>query len=100
MLLPKQVYKMEILKKINLFIKKILIAFIKAYKRIISPFLPNACRFEPTCSQYMIEAIEKHGIIYGLYLGIRRILRCHPWGKSGFDPVPAKKVFFNNKDTD
>jgi putative component of membrane protein insertase Oxa1/YidC/SpoIIIJ protein YidD len=48
----------------------------------------------------MIEAIEKHGIICGLYLGIRRLLRCHPWGKSGFDPVPEKKCFFSKKDTD
>lgn len=90
------------LKKINLFVKNALIAFIKLYKKAISPFLPNACRFEPTCSQYMIEAIEKHGIIYGLYLGIKRLLRCHPWGESGFDPVPPKGVssLKHKKDTD
>lgn len=91
---------MKMLKKVNLFFKSILIGFVKAYKKGISPFLPNACRFQPTCSEYMIEAIEKHGIVYGLYLGIKRLLRCHPWGKSGFDPVPEKKCSFNKKDTD
>jgi len=88
---------MKILQKINLFIKNTLITSVKAYKKLVSPLLPNACRFEPTCSEYMIEALEKHGIICGLYLGIRRVLRCHPWGKSGYDPVPQKN---GKKDTD
>lgn len=68
--------------------KKFLIALLTFYKKGISPYLPHACRYQPTCSEYMSEALEKHGIIKGLYLGIRRILRCHPWGGSGFDPVP------------
>lgn len=58
------------------------------YQRAISPLLPPSCRFMPTCSQYAVEAIRKHGPFYGLYLAIRRILRCHPWGGSGYDPVP------------
>ncbi|MBO4596442.1 MAG: membrane protein insertion efficiency factor YidD [Bacteroidaceae bacterium] len=58
------------------------------YQRAISPFLPPSCRFTPTCSQYAVEAIRKHGPFYGFYLAVRRILRCHPWGGSGYDPVP------------
>ena len=65
---------------------------VRAYKYLISPMLPNACRFEPTCSRYAIEAIETHGALKGIWLGTRRILRCHPitWlgGGSGYDPVP------------
>ena len=72
-------------------IKFIVILSIKIYKSCISPLLPCACRFQPTCSQYMIEAIEEYGIIKGIYLGIKRIFRCHPWGGSGYDPVPRKK---------
>ena len=68
-----------------------LILLIKLYQRLISPFLPGVCRFRPTCSQYMIEALQTHGLFKGLYLGIRRILRCHPWGGSGYDPVPPKE---------
>jgi hypothetical protein len=69
-------------------IKQLLITLVKGYKRYLSPLLPNACRFQPTCSEYMIEAIEKHGILRGLYLGCKRIFRCNPWGNSGYDPVP------------
>ncbi|MGL5937792.1 MAG: membrane protein insertion efficiency factor YidD [Phocaeicola sp.] len=58
------------------------------YRGYISPLTPPSCRFTPTCSAYAIEAIQKHGAIKGLYLTIRRLLRCHPWGGSGFDPVP------------
>jgi len=66
----------------------LLIAPIRFYQRCISPLTPPSCRFTPTCSQYALEAIQKHGPIHGLYLAIRRILRCHPWGGSGYDPVP------------
>lgn len=76
-------------------IRKILITPIKVYKKIISPILPNSCRYVPTCSQYTIEAIEKHGI-FGIPLGVWRILRCNPFAKGGFDPVPDK-LFKNNK---
>ena len=78
------------IKKINKLLVIAITALIDFYKKIISPFLPNACRFEPTCSEYMKEAIQIHGIFKGTYLGIKRILRCHPWGESGFDPVPKK----------
>lgn len=58
------------------------------YKGAISPHLPKSCRFEPTCSTYAIEALRKHGAIRGSWLTIRRLSRCHPWGGSGYDPVP------------
>ena len=76
----------------NATLKKILIApfvlLIKFYQLCISPFTPPTCRFTPTCSQYALEAFPKHGPFKGLYLTVRRILRCHPWGGSGYDPVP------------
>ncbi len=68
-------------------IKKALIQSIRAYKRIISPMLPPSCRFTPSCSQYMVEAIEKYGVIKGALMGIWRLLRCQPFSKGGFDPV-------------
>lgn len=58
------------------------------YKGAISPLTPPSCRFTPSCSTYALEAIRKHGPVKGLYLALRRILRCHPWGGSGYDPVP------------
>ncbi|MBQ7222635.1 MAG: membrane protein insertion efficiency factor YidD [Bacteroidales bacterium] len=61
---------------------------IKFYKLAISPLLGNNCRFTPTCSQYAVEALTKYGIFKGGYLAVRRILRCHPFGGSGYDPVP------------
>jgi len=64
-----------------------LIAIIRLYQVLSSP-LPPSCRFVPSCSQYAIEAIEKHGALKGLYLSIRRILRCHPFSPGGYDPVP------------
>ncbi|MBS7408588.1 MAG: membrane protein insertion efficiency factor YidD [Alloprevotella sp.] len=73
---------------IRRFFVAILIAPIRFYRRFISPLKPACCRFTPTCSQYAIEAIRKHGPIRGLWLAVRRILRCHPWGGSGYDPVP------------
>ncbi len=61
---------------------------IRFYQYAISPFTPASCRFTPTCSQYAKEAIMKHGPLKGAYLALRRLLRCHPWGGSGYDPVP------------
>ena len=61
---------------------------IKFYQVCVSPFTPSACRFTPTCSQYALEAFRKYGPFKGLYLAVRRILRCHHWGGSGYDPVP------------
>lgn len=58
------------------------------YQRFVSPFTPPTCRFTPTCSEYARQAIAKHGPLKGLWLALRRILRCHPWGGSGYDPVP------------
>ena len=66
----------------------LLILPIRLYQLCISPLLPASCRFTPTCSQYAIEAIRRHGPLRGLWLAMRRILRCHPWGGSGYDPVP------------
>ena len=73
-----------------------MIATIKFYQKCLSPVLPNVCRYTPSCSQYFIEALQIHGIIKGCYLGIKRILRCHPWGGSGYDPVPPKNKITNN----
>lgn len=71
-------------------LKKILIFPIKIYQLTISPLLGSRCRYTPTCSHYTVEAIEEWGVIKGGYLGIKRILSCHPWGKWGYDPVPKK----------
>lgn len=67
-----------------------LVFLVKIYQWGISPLLPKNCRYEPTCSHYMVEALQTHGIFKGLWLGIKRIARCHPWGGSGYDPVPKK----------
>lgn len=64
------------------------ILLVRFYQLCISPLKPPTCRFTPTCSQYAIEALRKHGPLKGTYLTVRRILRCHPWGGSGYDPVP------------
>jgi uncharacterized protein len=68
--------------------KKMLIGFVRLYQALLSPWLPNACRYAPTCSQYMIEAVDKYGVVRGGWLGLRRLARCHPWGGHGHDPVP------------
>ena len=75
----------------NKLLRRLAILPIRIYQKIISPLLPGVCRYRPTCSEYMAEAIETHGIVKGLYLGTRRLLRCHPWGGSGYDPVPPKE---------
>ncbi len=69
-------------------LKKLFILPILFYQGAISPFFPSACRYSPTCSEYAKQAIMKHGIFKGFWLGIKRISRCHPWGGSGYDPVP------------
>ena len=69
-------------------IARLLIALLRGYKKYISPHLGHHCRFIPTCSQYAIEAIEKYGALKGGWLAFRRILRCHPFHKGGYDPVP------------
>ena len=72
--------------------KKLLILLVRFYQYVISPILPASCRYTPTCSVYMIEALQTHGVFKGLYLGIKRILSCNPWGGHGHDPVPPKKL--------
>ena len=71
--------------------KRICISMIRFYQKHISPALPSCCRYVPTCSQYAIEAIEKRGMFVGIFLAVKRLLRCHPWGGSGFDPVPERR---------
>lgn len=66
----------------------LLVIPIKFYQYCISPLFPPTCRYTPTCSQYALEAIRKHGPFKGLWLTVKRLLRCHPWGGSGYDPVP------------
>lgn len=68
------------------------IFLVKVYQTLISPLMPSTCRFQPTCSHYTIEALQKHGLFYGGRLAIIRIFSCHPWGKSGYDPVPEKEI--------
>ena len=68
-------------------IRKLFIVHILFYQYLISPIFPRSCMFEPTCSEYSKQAILKYGFFYGTFLGIKRILRCHPWGGSGKDPL-------------
>ena len=68
--------------------KWLVIKFVRLYQLIMSPFIGQHCRFYPTCSHYMIQAIEIHGVFKGLWLGLRRLGRCHPWHEGGMDPVP------------
>jgi len=67
---------------------RILVALIRAYRYLLSPWWGNQCRFSPTCSEYAIEAIRRHGAWTGSWIALRRISRCHPWHAGGFDPVP------------
>ena len=69
-------------------VKKIALGLIKMYQSTISKVLPSSCRFTPTCSEYTYEAINRYGIFRGIWMGIKRISRCHPWHEGGFDPVP------------
>ncbi len=76
--------------------KKLLLMLLAVYQKTISPFtqsfLGGSCRFQPTCSEYAKEAIMKYGSVHGTILSFKRILKCHPWGNSGFDPVPPTKL--------
>jgi uncharacterized protein len=63
---------------------------LRGYKRFISPMLPHACRFVPTCSEYAMEAVERHGVMRGSVLAASRLLRCHPFARAGYDPVPKE----------
>ena len=68
--------------------KVVLLALLRVYQRFVSPMLPPSCRYQPTCSQYAVEAIQSHGPIKGGFLALKRIARCHPFGGHGHDPVP------------
>ncbi|MCW9705469.1 membrane protein insertion efficiency factor YidD [Fodinibius salsisoli] len=74
--------------------KYLLIGFVRLYQLVISPWMPKSCRYHPTCSAYSIEAFQKHGAMKGLWLTVKRISRCHPWGDEGHDPVPEPKTKF------
>ena len=73
-------------------IERAMVRLLRTYKKFISPLLPPACRFEPTCSEYAVEAIKIHGAAHGAWLALRRLLRCHPFCRGGFDPVPPSSV--------
>ncbi|MCK5638145.1 MAG: membrane protein insertion efficiency factor YidD [Flavobacteriaceae bacterium] len=68
------------------------IVLVRFYQIAISPYLPASCRYTPTCSHYTVEALQKHGLLSGGWLAIKRIFSCHPWGGKGYDPVPEKKT--------
>ena len=68
--------------------KHLFINIIKFYQKFVSPFFPSSCKFSPTCSKYGIEAINKYGALKGMAITIKRILRCNPWSKGGYDPIP------------
>jgi len=71
--------------------KRLVLLFLKGYSYLISPLLGNNCRYYPSCSAYTREAVEIHGVLRGLWLGTRRILRCHPFHEGGYDPVPGSE---------
>ncbi len=74
---------------VTLPMKFLLVSLLRGYKFLISPLLPPACRFYPTCSVYAVEAVERFGVLRGSWLATKRILRCHPWHPGGYDPVPG-----------
>lgn len=71
-------------------IRELLMALVRGYRLLLSPWLGSACRFEPTCSRYALDALQQHGAAAGSYLTLRRLVRCHPWCDGGHDPVPAR----------
>jgi len=71
--------------------KHFLVALVLIYQKTLSRWNPARCRFYPSCSDYTIEAVQKHGVVYGLWLSLRRIFRCHPWNGGGVDPVPQAR---------
>jgi uncharacterized protein len=78
------------MKYIEKIISYILIGLVRVYQYGISPYFPDACRYQPTCSQYMIESIKEWGVLKGGWLGLKRLSSCHPWGGHGYDPVKKK----------
>jgi putative membrane protein insertion efficiency factor len=76
------------MKKLEKIIKQMVLICIRFYQKMVSPFFPATCRFVPSCSEYMVQAIDKYGLISGGYKGIKRIFRCHPLHSGGYDPIP------------
>jgi len=70
--------------------RQVIIGALRLYKRWVSPLLPSACRFHPTCSEYMMEAVDRFGVVRGTGMGLARLLRCHPFHPGGVDPVPQR----------
>lgn len=81
----------RVLSVVSRAVSGLLILFVRAYQVVLSPHIGTCCRFEPSCSAYCIEALRTHGVVSGCWLALRRILRCRPFGPSGYDPVPPKK---------
>jgi putative membrane protein insertion efficiency factor len=82
---------MKLLETLIRLLKHLIISFIKLYKYFISPLLLPSCRFQPTCSEYAVQVIEKHGLLIGVFYSLKRLLRCNPMFKSGWDPVPERR---------
>jgi len=83
--------ELAIKKYLDIILKLLAVPFIlliKIYQLLISPLFPSSCRYTPTCSHYTLESLKKYGLLKGSWLGVKRISRCHPWGGSGYDPVP------------
>jgi uncharacterized protein len=83
---------------VNKILGGVVIFIVKTYQFVISPLLGPTCRHSPTCSSYMIEAINEWGVFKGVWLGIKRVGKCHPWGTSGYDPVPKKESEAESKE--
>jgi putative membrane protein insertion efficiency factor len=73
-------------------VKFLLIGFLKAYRALISPLYGQVCRYHPSCSAYALEAVTEHGALRGVWLAVRRLVRCHPWAAGGYDPVPPRAM--------
>jgi uncharacterized protein len=73
-------------------VKTAVLAALRFYKLAVSPMLPPACRYTPTCSEYALEAVEQYGVLRGGWLATKRLLGCHPWSRGGYDPVPPRQV--------
>ena len=70
---------------------RIALGLLSVYKMAVSPYLPSQCVYQPTCSEYAADAIKARGVLRGTWLGLRRLMRCHPWSTGGYDPVPEKR---------
>lgn len=85
------------MKLLKLIFSKLIIGPVRFYQLVISPWTGSSCRYSPTCSQYMIEAVNEWGPLKGFWLGVKRIGRCHPWGSHGYDPVPENPKKLNKE---